>query len=65
MIQFFASGGQSIAISDPETVFPMNNQDGFPLGWTGWISFQYKGLSRAFCNTIVQKHQLFGAQFSL
>ena len=40
MIQFFASGGQSIAISDPETVFPMNNQDGFPLGWTGWISMQ-------------------------
>ena len=43
----------------------MNIQDWFPLGWTGWISFQSKGLSRVFSNTIVQKHQFFGAQLSL
>ena len=44
---------------------PMNIQDWFPLGWTGWISLQSKGLSRAFSNTTVQKHQFFGAQLSL
>ena len=42
-------------------VLPMNIQDWFPLGWTGWIS-QSKGLSRVFSNTTVQKHQFFGAQ---
>ena len=42
----------------------MNIQDWFPLGWTGWICLQYKGLSRVFSNTIVQKHQFFGAQLS-
>ena len=41
---------------------PMNIQDWFPLGWTGWISLQSKGLSKVFSNTIVQKHQFFGAQ---
>ena len=41
---------------------PMNTQDWSPLGWTGWISLQSKGLSRVFSNTIVQKHQFFGAQ---
>jgi len=54
--QFFTSGGQSIGVS--ASVFPMNIQDWFPLGWTGWISLQSKGLSRVF-NTTVQKHQFF------
>ena len=45
-------------------VLPMNIQDSFPLGWTGWISLQSKGLSRLFSNTIVQKHQFFSAQLS-
>ena len=44
---------------------PMNTQDWFPLGWTGWISLQSKGLSRVFSNTTVQKHQFFGTQLSL
>ena len=44
---------------------PMNIQDWFPLGWTGWISLQSKGLSRVFTNITVQKHQFFGAQLSL
>ena len=43
----------------------MNIQDWFPLGWTGWISLQSKGLSTVFSNTTVQKHQFFGAQVSL
>ena len=59
------SGGQSIGVSASTSVLPMNIQDWFPLGWTGWISLQCKGLSRVFSNTTVQKHQLFGAQFSL
>ena len=62
MSQFFASGGQSIGASASASVFPMNIQDWFPLGLTGLISFQSKGLSRIFSNTTVQKHQLFGAQ---
>ena len=61
----FASGGQSIGVSASTSVLPMNIQDWFPLGWTGWISLQPKGLSRDFSNTTVQKHQFFGAQFSL
>jgi len=44
--------------------FPMNTQDWSPLGWTGWISLQSKGLSRVFSNTTVQKHQFFSAQLS-
>ena len=63
--QFFASGGQSIGVSASASVLPMNIQDWFPLGWTGWISLQSKGLSRVFSNTTVQKHQFFGAQLSL
>ena len=59
--QFFASSGQSIGISASASVLPVNIQDWFPLGWTGWISLQAKGLSRVF-NTTVQKHQFFGAQ---
>jgi len=65
MSQFFASGGQSIEVSASASVLPMNIQDWFPVGWTGWISLQSKGLSRVFSNTTVQKHQFFGAQVSL
>ena len=46
-------------------ISPSNEYSGFPLGWTGWISLQSKGLSRVFSNTTVQKHQFFGAQLSL
>ena len=60
--QFFASGSQSIGVSASASVLPMNIQDWFPLGWTGWISLQYKGLSGVFSNTTVQKHQFFSAQ---
>ena len=63
--QFFASGGQSIGVSVSTLVLPMNTQDWSPLGWTGWISLQSKGLSRVFSNTTVQKHQFFGTQLSL
>ena len=65
MSQFFASGGQSIGVSASASVLPMNIQDWFPLGWTGWISLQSKGLSRVFSNTTVQKHQFFCVQLSL
>ena len=64
MSQFFPSGGQSIGISASSSVLPMNIQDWFPLGLTGWISLQSKGLSRVFSNTTVQKHHFFGAQLS-
>ena len=63
--QFFASGGQSTGVSASASVLPMNIQDWFPLGLTGLISLQSKWLSRVFSNTTVQKHQFFGAQFSL
>ena len=63
--QFFTSGGQSIGVSTSTSVLSMNIQDWFPLGWTGWISLQSKGLSRVFSNTTVQKHQFFTAQLSL
>ena len=56
--QFFTSGGQSIGVSASTSVLPMNIQDWSPLGWTGWISLQSKGLSRVVSNTTVQKHQL-------
>ena len=62
MSQLFASGGQSIGVSASISVLPMNIQDWFPLGWTGWISLLSKGLSRVFSNTTVQKHQFFGTQ---
>ena len=61
----FTSGGQSIGVSASASVFPTNIQDWFPLGLTGLISLQSKGLSRVFFNTTVQKHQSFGAQLSL
>ena len=65
MSQLFASGGQSIGVSASTSVPPMNTQDWSPLGWTGWISLQSKGLSRVFSNTTVQKYQFFSAQLSL
>jgi len=65
MSQLFASGGQNTGVSASTSVLPMNTQDWFPLGWTGWISLQSKGLSRVFFNTTVQKHQFFGTQLSL
>ena len=61
----FASGGQSTGASASASVLQMNIQDWFPLGWTGWISFQSKGLSRVFLSTTAQKHQFFGTQLSL
>ena len=63
MSQLFTSGGQTIGSSG--SVLPMNIQDWFPLGLTGLISLQSKGLSRVFSNTTVQKHQFFGDQPSL
>ena len=65
MSQLFTSDGQSTGVSPSTSVLPMNTQDWSPLGWTGWISLQSKGLSRVFSNTTVQKHQFFGAQLSL
>ena len=65
MSQLFASGDQSIGVSTSTSVLPMSTQDWSPLGWTGWVSLQSKGLSRVFSNTTVQKHQFFGAQLSL
>ena len=63
--QLFASGGQSIGVSPSTSILPMNIQDWSPLGWTGWISSQSKGLSRVFSNTTVQKHQFFCTLFIL
>ena len=65
MSQYFTSDGQSIGVSTSTSVLPLNAQDWSPLGWTGWISLQSKGLSRVFPNTTVQKHQFFSAQLSL
>ena len=59
MSQLFASGSQSIGVSASASVLPMNIQDWFPLGLTGWISLQSKGLSRDFSNTTVQKLKIF------
>ena len=65
MSHLFPSGSQRIGVSASASVLPVNTQDWSPLGWTGWISLQSKGLSRAFSNTIVQKHQFFSVQLSL
>ena len=65
MSQLFPSGSQSIGVSVSTLVLPVNTQDWSPLGWTGWISLQSKGLSRVFSNTTVQKHQFFCTQLSL
>ena len=64
MSQLFTSGGQSTGVSASALILPVNIKDWSPLGWTGWISLQSKGLSRVFSNTTVQKHQFFGAQLS-
>ena len=61
MSQFFASGGQNIGVSASASILPMNIQGWSPLGWTGWISLQSKGVSRVFSNTTFQKHQFFSA----
>ena len=63
MSQFYTSGGQSIGVSAPPSVLPMNSQD-WSSGWTVWISLQAKRLSRVFSNTTVQKHPFFSAQLS-
>ena len=76
--QLFTWGGQSTGVSALASVLPKNTQDWSPLGWTGWISLQFKELSgvfsnttvfsrlsRVFSNTTVKKHQFFGAQRSL
>ena len=60
MSKLFSSGGQSIGVSASASVFPMNTQAWLPLGLTGLISLQSKGLSRVFSNTAVQKHQYSG-----
>ena len=65
MSQLFTSGDQSIGVSASASVLPMIIQDWLPLGWTGWISLQSKGLSRVFSNTTVQKQQFFHTQLSL
>ena len=62
MSRLFTWGGQSTGVSALASFLPKNTQDWSPLGWTGWISLQSKGLSRVFSNTTVQKHQFFGAQ---
>ena len=65
MSQFFQLGGQSIGVSASASALPMNIQDRFPWGLTGWVSLQSKGLSRVFSNTTVWKYQFFGTQLSL
>ena len=65
MSQLFISGGQRIGVSASTSVPPMNIQGWSPSEWTGWSFLQPKGLSRAFSNTTVQKHQFFSAQLSL
>ena len=64
MSQLFPWRGQSIGASASASVLPMNTQDWCPLGWTGWISMQSKGVSRVFSNTTVPKHQFFSTQLS-
>ena len=53
-----------VSVSASASVLPMNTQDWSPLGWTGWISLQSKGLSRVFSNTTIQKHKFFSTQLS-
>ena len=65
MSQLFIWGGQSLGVSASTSVIPMNTQDWSPIGWTGWISLQSKGLSIVVSNTTVQKHQFFVTQLSL
>ena len=63
--QLFTLGGWSTGVSASASVLSMNTQDSSPLGWTGWIYLQSKGLSRVFSNTTVQKHQFFCTQLTL
>ena len=63
--QLFTSGGQILEFHLQHQSFQWTLQDWFPLGWTGWIPLQSKGLARVFSNTTVQKHQFFSAQLSL
>ena len=65
VIGLFAAGGQSIGASVSASVLPINTQDRFPVGCSGLISLQSKGLSRVFSNTTVQKHPFFSTQPSL
>ena len=65
MSQLFAWGGQNIGVSASTSVLPMNTQDQSPLGWTGWIPLQSRGLSRVFSSTTLRKCQFFCAQPSL
>ena len=62
-VMFFASGGQSIGVSASTSVLPVNTEDWSPLGWIGWISLQFKGLSRVFSNTTIQKHHSLALSF--
>ena len=64
MSQLFAWGGQITGVSALASFLSKNTQDSSPLGWTGWISLQSKGISRVFSNTTAQKHQFFSAQLS-
>ena len=64
MSQLFAWSGQSTGVSALASFLPKNTQGWSPLGWTGWISLQSKGLSRVFSSSTVQKHQFFSAQLS-
>ena len=64
MSQLFTSGGESIRVSASTSVLPVNTQDWSPVGWTGWISLQSKGLTRVFSSTTVQKHQFFTVQLT-
>ena len=64
MSQLFAWGGQRTGVSDLASFLPKKSQGSSPSEWTGWISLQFKGLSRVFSNITVQKHQFFGAQSS-
>ena len=65
IFKWIAWGGQSIGVSALASVLPMNIQDWFPLGLSGWIFLQSKRLSRIFSNTTALKHQFFSAQLSL
>ena len=62
MTQLFSWGGQSTGVSALASFLPKKSQGWSPSEWTGWITLQFKGLSRVFSNTTLQKHQFFGAQ---
>ena len=64
LFKWVSSSHQVAKVSASASVLPMNIQNWFPLGWTGWISLLSKGLSRVFSNNTVQKHQFFGTQLS-